>query len=304
MLILRGHEGPVRCLAYSPDGRLLASGSDDKTVKIWHLSKGREQHTLYRHKDWVRAVAFASDGKTFACGSWDEVVFLWSVELEQMKFKRDPLMHQRERRSLRDFGGGVWSLAFSHEGQCLAVGCTDGSVFQYWKRDIIRPLRVLNAHHPWPVNAVTFSPDGSLLAAGGHDRTVRLWDAEWGRETAVLTGHADWVRCLAFSPDGRTLVSGSEDSAIKFWDVACGEEKAALRGHTASVRQIAFAPDGRTLISASWDETVRVWDVTTGCQRTAFDWKIGRVHCVALAPDGMTAAAGGHDGSVVVWDVE
>src|SRR5579875_529452 len=289
MLILRGHTGPVRCLAYSPDGSFLVSGSDDTTVRLWDLKRGRQRRTLIGHSDWVRAVAFASDGKTFASGSWDDTVRMW---------------HVRRTRAYSRFVsatlGGVWSLAFAPDGQLL-VGGGNGIVLRYWPDEEAGTR--FSKCHPYTIDALAFSPDGGFFATGSHDCTIKLWDTNWGREQAVLTGHRDWVRCLAFSPDGQTLASAGDDCEIRLWDVLRRKTKTLLSGHTASVRQLVFAADGRTLFSASWDETVRLWDVTTGCQRTTYNWQIGRVHCLALAPDGMTAAAGGHDSVIVLWDI-
>jgi COMPASS component SWD3 len=302
MLILRGHQGPVRCLAYSPDGGILASGSDDKTVKLWRLDSGCEYRTLTGHEDWVRAVAFSADGRTLASGSWDDTVRLWGLRRESQLLRDARCKRIKRPHRLQDHGG-IWALAFSPDKTSLVVGHSDGQVLLYWTRELDRP-RVMEMVHTGPVNAAAFSPNGIFLATGSHDLTVRLWSGDWGKGFGRLTTHKDWVRCLAFSPNNELAASAGDDMIIRINEVCSRKERIRMEGHAASVRQIVFSSDGRTLFSASWDETVRVWDVTTGCQRSAFNWQIGRVHCLALAPDGMTAAAGGHDGSIVIWDVE
>jgi WD40 repeat protein len=248
------------------------------------------------HTDVVRAVAFAPDGTGFlASGGWDREVHLWCPP------------HYRDRVDLTNEGaGGVWSLAFATDGWSLAIGRGDGEAVIFWlggkrrrRQTVMTPLK----GHDWPVNAVAFAPDCLTLVTGSHDRTVKIWDARWGREQATLVGHKDWVRTLAFSADGRTLASGGDEAVIKLWDMPAGRERASLHGHEGPIRHLAFAPDGRTLMSGSWDATVRLWDAATGRAVAALDWKIGRVHCLAIAPDGMTAAAGA-DQSILVWDLD
>jgi WD40 repeat protein len=289
MRVLEGHTGPVRCLAYAPDGQVLASGGDDHAVRLWELSSGRLMASLKGHTDWVRAVAFSRDGKRLASGGWDESVRVWVLA-----------PRRRLHHTQGGYTGGVWSLAFAPGGYSLAFGTGGGEI--RLERTGPRERGILITGQGRPVSTVKFSPNGRILATGGHDRTVRLLNGHWGKEQAVLE-QPDWVRCLAFSPDGGLLAAGCDNGAIALVDVTRKDVKATLPGHKARVGHVAFAPDGRTLTSAGWDGMVRVWDVASGCERATYDWQIGRVHCLALAPDGMTAAAGG-DGTILIWDVE
>jgi WD40 repeat protein len=300
MYLLRGHAGPVRCLAYAPDGRTLASGGDDKTVRLWELGAGAEHQALAGHEDSVRALAFSADGKRLLTGGWDSHTFLTPWPAAGKALTRKRAWGQE---------GGVWSVALAPDGYSEAVGFASGVIRLTHATD----KSLVNRGHRWPVNAVAYAPDGWTLASAGHDRTVRLLDAHYGRDRAILNGYRDWVRTLAYSPDGRLLASGCEDGTIKLWDVsrverdpnmpAEVEELADWPGHAGRICQVAFLPDCRALLSVGWDGVVRFWDVASRRQRTAFDFGIGRVHCAAVAPDGMTAAAGG-DGVIVVWDLE
>ena len=153
------------------------------------------------------------------------------------------------------------------------------------------------------VYAVVVAPDGSWLASGSDDGTVRIWDVATGQEGAVLEGHTDMVRALAVAPDASWLASGSDDGTVRIWDVATGQERAVLESHTSHVEALAVAPDGSWLASGSWDSTVRIWDAATSRERALLPGHTNVVRALAVAPDGSWLASGSDDGTVRIWDV-
>jgi WD40 repeat protein len=328
-------------VAFSPDGRTLASGSNDRTVKLWDVATGRELSTLDGHAGEVESVAFSADGRVLASATAGGTLVLGPGD-NTPTIRLWDIATGRELRKLTGNTSGISSLAFDPRGLTLASGSYDRTV-KLWDAATGRTIRTLTGHTD-AVTSVAFSPDGRTLASGSYDRTVKLWDVAAGRALRTLTGHTDQVYSVAFSPDGHTLASGSEDLSVRLWDFTTGRQLQALTGRTGPVTSVAFSPsgstlatgggdqieiwdltttaglhiladptsgttsvafspDGRTLASGSRDTTVKLWDVASRRKLRTLDGHTGWVNSVAFSPDGRTLASGSFDGSVKLWDV-
>jgi WD40 repeat protein len=285
---LQGHKGRVHYVAFSPDGKYLASSGADHSVRLWEMATSREIYTLRGHSHPVWGIAFSPDGKYLASGSEDHTIRFWDVATG------------RQSRALLGHGGGVNTIAFSPDGKDLVSASGDATA-KVWDLATGK-ARLTFREHNHPVWAVAYSPDGKRLASSGVDRTVRVWAAATGKVNILFEQHTDAVGGLEFSPDGRRLASGSWDGTVRIWDLSTGKPGAALEGHQGQIYSLAFSPDGRRLASASQDQTVRVWDVATGQTALVLREHTHRVYGVAFSPDGRRIASAGLDETVRIWD--
>jgi len=329
------HGADVSAVAWSPDGTLLASAGADNTLRLWDPATGKPRAVLQGHEDSVRALAWSPDSALLASRSSDHTVRLWDLATGKPPtvIEIDPSGGE-DLSLIWSAGGALWALerdapvrlwgpaedwfpvvrqdcgvgsaqpwAWSPSGALLALGRlgrVDGKV------EIRNPSKgntlVLLEGHTRAVEAVAWSPDGTLLASGGEDNTVRLWDSVAGKPVAVLEGHDDTVRSLAWSPDGALLASGGEDGLVLIWDPSKAMGAPELSGHRNWIWDLAWSPNGTILASAGYDNSVRLWDAGMGKSLAVLEGHDEWAWVLAWSPNGSILASGSDDHTVRLWD--
>jgi hypothetical protein len=301
--VLDGHSGRVHSVAFSPDGRALASGCDQGVRPDGSLVKGGRRDRLWDvasqtcvagltgPEGAAHAVAFRPDGAALASGNSGQPVHIWRLG---SRFRRGPVSLTGDV--------DVVSVAFSPDGTLLATGSCHKTV-RLWDMTARTCIATLSGHSGW-VHSVAFSPDGGTLTTGGGDHTVRIWDVAARTCVATLTDHSEIVREVAFSPDGAILASGSVDKTIRLWDVATRTCVALLTDGFTPVFSVAFSPDGSLLASGGADSTVHVWEVATRTHIATLTGHAKAVTSVVFHPSGALLASGSHDKTVRLWRLQ
>lgn len=297
---LDDHTDAISCLAYSPDGRLLAAGVDGGTVRLINTEDNSLVTVLAVDSvNRIQALAFTPDGTMLVAAADDADdtgdVLVWRVGDWELLNAFDM------------YAGGGRALAISPDGRIVAsTSLLD--VFQLW--NLATGAVLTTIEDITMTTTAAFSPDGRVLAIGkSYDEVISLWDVTTGAALTRLDGggtegHTDGVLSVAFSPDGQTLASGSFDHTVKFWAMDGDPYPTTLEGHAAPVASVAYTPNGQLLASGSWDGTVRLWNTFyTTVRPTVLEGHTLRITSLAVAPDGRTVASGSSDGTIRVWGI-
>lgn len=328
------HTSDLTDVAFSPDGRLLVTASNDTTAHLWDAITGQHLYQLTGHQDGIAAVAFSPDGQFVATGSGDMTVHLWNV---------------KTGREVRRFIGhtlGINDVIFSSDGQLLLTASNDLTAC-LWTVATGEQIRCFVGGHSDLIRSAALSPDGILVATSSQDTTVCLWTAATGEQRQCLQGHTEPARTVLFHPDGKRLLTSAWDGTVRIWDLATGQELSKLEyenrfinqialspdgqslltasraggraclwalegeeplrcfeGHLAGVNSVAFSPDGHTIATGSADRTARLWNMDDGAEILAFGGHTDRITQSVFSPDGHTIATVGLDATLRLWNAQ
>ncbi|KAG8218142.1 WD40 repeat-like protein, partial [Butyriboletus roseoflavus] len=292
-LSLTGHADWVRSVAISRDGKRIASGSDDSTIRVWDTETGLEVGDALKHSGFVMSIAFSPDDQIIVSGSSDMTIRIWDA---QTGLQIGSPLHGHT--------GSVNSVAYSPDATWIASGSSDSTI-RIWDVKAHAQVGMLEGHTN-PINTIATSINGDCVVSGSSDGTIRVWNTlTWSEVGDPINCPAGPINSVAFSPDGKLVASGSDDSIIRLWNFRTGSQVGVLEGHIDNVTSVAFSVDGSYIVSGSTDRTVRVWDTATYSQvGSPLVKHAGKVSSVAISHDVRSVVSGSWDGTIRTWDTK
>jgi len=282
--------GGITSVAFSPDGRCLATSDTNGEIHVWDVSNSKQLFSCKEHNSWIWNIAFSPVHSVLASCGQDHTIKLWDTTTGECL------------KTLYGHTSIVAAIAWSPDAKLLASSSYDHTV-KVWHLATAKCLRTLEGHNAC-VWSVAFHPAGQILGTAGEDNTIKLWDLETGRCVQTLEGHQQWVKAIAFSPEGQILASGSFDQTVRLWDIHTKVCLMTLQGHAGVVTSVAFSPQGKQLASGSYDQSVKIWDVDTGKCLDTLEKHTNRIWSVAFHPQGHLIASGGDDHAARVWELQ
>jgi WD40 repeat protein/tRNA A-37 threonylcarbamoyl transferase component Bud32 len=297
LVLYRGHFDKVQTLAWSPDGRYIASGGNDLSVQIWESASGKKLWH-FPESNRVHSLAWSPDGEQLAWVSETKEVHLWKADtgdFSQLTLRRVGFFNR------------FLALAWSPDGSCLAAGGM-GKTVEIWEVKTGKHLLTYSGHKRFfedsLVYALAWSPDGEWIASASADATIHVWEVATCHQRCTYRGYrSGYAGGVAWSPDGQHIASAGEKAAVHVWDAASGMQRQMLTGHVWAVNAVAWSPDGRYLASGSKDQTVRVWDVAAVREALVYNHRKGEVNAIAWSSDSTRLASAGDDQTVHIWQV-
>jgi WD40 repeat protein len=291
---LLGHNGGITTIAIHPAGQILASGSTDRTIKLWDLDQGKLLHTFVArslfsnggHRDRISTLAFSSDGATLFSGSDDGTIKEWDMNTRKLI------------NTLPEPGWGISALTVTNDGWTLISGGGDG-VVHLWDLEKQSLAASLVKHQDW-VSGLLISADGQTLISSSYDKKILLWDLKNDRILNILLGHVERVKAIAVTDDWQTLISGSADKTIKIWNLSEGKQLQVLAAHKDQINCLAIDPHDEWFASGCEDGTLTVWDVETR-ERICTMRHAWGVNAIAFTPDGEMLVSGSADETIKIW---
>lgn len=286
--ILLGHKKYVRTVCLSSDDRIIVSGSDDETIKIWDADTGVCEMTLEGHNGLILAACISSNNRRIISGSEDKTIKIWDATIGTCDM------------TLEGHKGSVNAVCLSSDNNRIISGSWDKTI-KIWNATTGACEMTLEGHQGY-VTTICLTSDDRRIVSGSTDRTIKIWDATAGVCELSLTGHSRYIYAVCLSSDNRRIISGSEDKTIKIWNTATGECETTIEGHIGSVYTVSITSDGRKIVSGSNDHSIKVWDVSTGICEMTIEGHDNSVRALCLSSDGKRIISASKDKSIKIWD--